>query len=651
MHSDKNSDLLEHQLKILGQKIRIDILKNLDKSSIPISYSLLQKQVLGSNPNSVNFSFHLKVLKTNDLIETSDEGYLLTSLGKKILGNMVSMEQILADQDKSIMIRTSRYSTEPFNIGNIEEYLVREGGMELFQAKQIANEVSNRLSRTQVEYLTTPLMREYINGILLENGLEHVRHRLTRLGTPPFEVKKLFNNLHLNPEQFIHELGSDVSEQFILLNLLPRDLADSYLSGDIILLNLNYWSLRPLGAYINTNTFLDGIDKENLDMQNNSNDPRKIFRLIHSFMTSVSSIHPYLSEDIVLGNFDSALLPYLKGHDESTFTFLVLELLKLNNHNNAFLNAGPAISLDFSFNKKECKTEVGSFFDCMIKGCTSNLVNVLPLILFEYVGMDLLDYHQILTQLENNVLFYSKEMTGALNSTAISIKKARPLQEPLNANHIILDKILINLHKIAINSNGDDDIFEENLHEQVSNVFKFFEIKKELVNQKLNSQKRWINACETYFNDTPENLIKYSTKAVSFIGLNEAIEHHCGIELDRIEVSENFSLKVLGKIKQRIIKKNKRLEENYVLTQPHHLINFSNNNPIDPSLKSKYYSSSIIRQETTLPIDKQLELFKKFQSILDGGNFFYFQDIDDDASRLNLLNLLKTSKMNALFIK
>jgi len=649
--SDKNSDLLERQLKILGQKIRLDILKNLNNNTTPVSYSLLQKQVLGSNPNSVNFSFHLKVLKTNDLIETSDEGYLLTLLGKKILGNIISMEQILNNQDTSIMIRTSRYSTEPFNLENIEKYLVREGGMELFRAKQIANEVSERLSRTEVEYLTTPLMREYINGILLENGLEHVRHRLTRLGTPPFEAKKLFNDKHINPEMFLHELGSDVSEQFLLLNLLPKDLADLYLSGDIILLNLNYWSLRPLGAYIKTKTLLDVICKENDTKIYDSNDPRKAFRMIQSFMTKLSNIHPYVSEDILLSDFDSTLLYSLKGHDDLIFKFLVSELLKLCCQNSAYLSNGSALSLDFSFNKKECMIEAQRFLNCLNKECQSNLKGHSPLILFEYSGLDLInDDHNLINNLNYNTQFYCKKTSGLLNSTAICVKKSPSIQR-LIPNNVILDKILINLHKVAVNSKGDDDHFEEILCEKISHIFEFFEIKKDLLDKKLNFQERWINICETIFNTTPGNLLKNSIKAISFIGLNEATEYHCGIELDRIETSEKFALKMLEIIKLMIIEKNEDLGENYVLTQPHHLIDFSNNNPFDPSMKAKCYSSSIIRQESTLSIDKQLDLFKKFQMVLDGGNIFYLPDCQDEQDLFNLLILLKKSKINAIFPK
>ena len=298
MEPDKNTDILERQLKTLGQKIRIDILRKLDNLRNPLTYSILQKEVLGTNPNSVNFSFHLKTLKNNKLINSSDGGYSLSSLGNQILKNILSIEQVLYDQNKEIMIRTSKYSKEPFNVKKIEEYLVNEGKLENILAKQIAKEVEDRLSKTNIEYLTAPLMREYINVVLLENGLEEIRHRLTRLGTPPFEVNKLFCNAEINPDNFLNKLGSDVSEQYLLLNILPKNLADMYLSGEITLFNLNYWSLRPLGFYLDSKI----IVKQHLSGADNARD------LIINLFLILKKLYPYFSEDILIGGFNKHIL-------------------------------------------------------------------------------------------------------------------------------------------------------------------------------------------------------------------------------------------------------------------------------------------------------------------------------------------------------
>jgi DNA-binding HxlR family transcriptional regulator len=247
---DKNTDELEHQLKVLGQKIRIDILKKLNNSPIPLSFSSLQKEISTINHQATNFSFHLKTLKSADLIDSSQDGYEITNLGRRLLKSIISIEHVLNDVNKTIMIRTSRYTKEPFDNKKIEAYLINEGQMEPYRAKQIAQEVEERLSKTSIAYLTTPLMREYINAVLLENGLEEVRHKLTRLGSPPSDTLKFFRSEPFNPEQFIYRVGSEVSEQFLLLNLLPKDLSDLYLSGAILLLNLNAWGLRPLGFFL-----------------------------------------------------------------------------------------------------------------------------------------------------------------------------------------------------------------------------------------------------------------------------------------------------------------------------------------------------------------------------------------------------------------
>ena len=309
MDSDNNYNSLEKHLKTLGKKLRIDVLKKLKNGKTPISFSKLQKNVIQDNNSSINFSFHLNTLKNCDLIDSNDNGYFITPLGIQILSKIQAIEKILDDKRKIKMIRTSKYSKEVFNINKIEEYLMKEGGIEPSLARDISQQVETRLSKTKIKYLTAPLMREYINAILLENGLEEVRHKLTRLGSPPYEVFKLFNarNNDINPEKFIKKLGSDVSEQFLLLNLLPKDLADLYLAGEIALLHLNYWSLRPLSLYLTSRGILNCISKKSLKFSKGLRNSRDSTNLILNFFDMISNFYPYFSQDIILGNFGNFL--------------------------------------------------------------------------------------------------------------------------------------------------------------------------------------------------------------------------------------------------------------------------------------------------------------------------------------------------------
>ncbi|MFX1405829.1 MAG: anaerobic ribonucleoside-triphosphate reductase [Promethearchaeota archaeon] len=658
MDSDKNTDNIEKHLKILGQKVRIDILKKLNTIQRPLSFSNLQKEVLGNNPGSINFSFHLKALKNGNYIDLSDDGYYLNSLGKQILKNILSIEKVINDQNKTIMIRTSKYSKEPFNVKKIEEYLINEGELERFLAKQIANEVEERLSKANIEYLTAPLMREYINGILLENGLEEIRHKLTRLGTPPSEAFSYFENQIINPEAFLNKLGSDASEQFLLLNLLPKDLADLYLSGEITLLNLNYWSLRSLGFYFNSSSILDFLAKQYSYTLNKSTNSFDLNHIILKFFETLTRFNAYFSEDILLGNFNRDFLSHfpISDNNSSINRILLSEIIKFNNR---YYDDKPHLSLEFSYREK-CNPESSKnekslkFLDFIQSYNKRYKILNKPTILFDYSFLKNDAYVNQFTDSElfNDIIFYKNTNSFLLNSTIIN-----PLIYKKNEsykNQIILDKILINLHAIALQSNQNDNRFNDLLSERLNSVFKLFDIKKSLTQKKLQSLNDWNFLINEFFNITNNNWLDSSLKAISFSGLNRAINIHCGIELDRLESSEKFALKILNLLKQLIKEKNEKEQEKFLLCQPHddkYLLNSSNLHNFDLESDSIKYCTEIVRNTSNLSIDKKIRLFKKFEKILDGGIIFNCILNSNKAQLKDILKGLITSELSAFYFK
>jgi len=654
--SDKNIDVLEKQLKILGQKIRIDILKKLNVCRNPLSYSMLQKEVLGANPNSVNFSFHLKPLKNANLISTSENGYILSTLGKQILKNIISMEQILNDQNKPIMIRTSKYSKEPFNANKIEDYLIKEGQLEKFLAIQISKEVKERLSKANINYLTTPLMREYINAILLENGLEEIRHKLTRLGTPPFEAFSFFDR-NFNPEQFISKLGSDVSEQFLLLNLLPKNLADLYLSGEIALLNLNYWSLRPLGFYLDSKSIVEYITKQSSINFNKLDNNVDFINLIMNFFDTLTKFKPYFSEDILLGNFNNSFLSYFNSNKNTSniLNIITSQILKLSNRH---YDEKPHLSLEFSKNNAENSNNhfYNDFLKNLIDKISQNNDPIYPLILYDYSNflsskIESDNLIKVLTSsYRNNFIFYKNNHSNLLNSTLTNVHRLNKSDE--QRNKIVLDKILINLHMIAKKSNQKDGIFFENLHEKLDSVFEFFVCKKKLVDRKLKSSNHWKKIISEFFEPKNGDWIDESLKSISFFGLNEAVKTHCGIEIDRNVNSEVFGQKILNFMVDIIDEHNQQEHGNYIFTQYHnenYLSNKIDNNKLSLGDEAKRYNIDLIRTDSKLSLERKIHLYKKFEKILDGGSIFTC-----NLDNINLPELIKTlinSKLNAFSIR
>ena len=654
MNPDKNKDLLGKQLKTLGQKIRIDILKKLTHSQNPLSFSKLQREVLEGDYSSTNFSFHLNELKKCELINSTENGYYITKLGKPILENILSIEQILQDKSKKKMIRTSKYSKERFDSRKIEDYLIIEGGLEQFLARKITQEVEERLAKTNIEYLTTPLMREYINVILLENGLEEVRHKLTRLGTPPYEAFKLFNSKEMTPDQFIKKLGSDVSEQFLLLNLLPKNLADSYLSGEIALLNLNYWGLRPLSIYLKTETVLEYISNHNSKISSQFAESKKNLNLLLDFFDFLNQIKQFYSEDVILGDFDKDfLIKYSSPEDNSYFMDLLTS--QIHRYNASFQDNQHHLTLDLK--SQDESTKINPVINQVIKVFLNSLNkqhlnNKGPLLL-----MGFSDFAQINSKFEvldnlvsnsfkNDIIFYNKSNnhSNLLNSSLIKISNPK-------CNTILLDKVLINLPMISLEANQNDDLFFDILKDRIKSVFELFQFKENLVKKKLNVTKGWGRFVSQVFGETKGDLFQEAIRSISFFGLNKAIINHCGIELDRTESSLRFALEIFTRMRRIIEDQNKKDNTSYILTQPHngsYLIDSLHNGVPNHGQNVQGYSSRIIRDDSPLSLAKKIDIFKKFEVFVNGGSLFS-QNLNSDENILrNELKTLFDSKISAI---
>ena len=657
MSSDKISEILEQQLKTLGQKIRIDILKKLNDCNDSISFSMIQKKVLSTTSNSKNLSFHLNVLKKSDLITTNEYGYSITELGKKILTNILKIEQILSVQNNSIIIRTSKYSKEIFDNNKIVEYLIREGELDKYLARQIAQEVKERLSNINIKYLTAPLMREYINAILLENGLELVRHKLTRLGTPPYEAYKLFENSRINPENFIKKLGSETSEQFLLLNLLPNKLADLYLSGEILLTHLNYWSLRPLSIYLNADTIL----KKEKKIKNS----KDLLKLILNFINFLNRINPYISEDLLIGDFNRRFLSLFDVcKKEKSAYYINILISQILRNNKKFENINRSLSLEFSYEQIESNADLFSdqffvdnlFMNSLARNPSRRDFGVNPLILFDYSNLKLSNLNELFmvkgnaSVSQSDLIFYNRNSSHLMNSTLVKIQNSKN-HNFLNSQ-MILDKIFINLHSISLEANQNDDLFYELLQGKINSIFELFHYKKLLISKKLKSSGKLERLISDMTEEKMHTIIKQSLKSISFFGLNEAIKRHCNIELDRLETSESFALKILSYLNQLINERNEEENEMFLLSQPHQskYLCCSNLNSMNKIEKRNKYSSRIIRKNTKLDLIKQISLFKKFEKIIEGGSKFTCSyDIDNNNSK-NIIKVLSDSKLNAFSI-
>lgn len=234
-------------LKAVSSSLRLNILKLLFDRG-PLSYTEIMKLLkLSPTKDAGRFAYHLKVLLSMDLIEPDVESkkYVLTDIGKSLVDFASRLEERASR--RRMLVRTSRLAIEPFDRNKIAESLVREAGVPSDLAQKISREAEERLLKLDTKYLTAPLIREFVNALLIERGLEEYRHKLTRLGLPVYDVTQLIkfmSSLSANVEAIRLAAGNRVIEEYTLLNTLPRDIADAHLSGALNLNNLACWVLK-----------------------------------------------------------------------------------------------------------------------------------------------------------------------------------------------------------------------------------------------------------------------------------------------------------------------------------------------------------------------------------------------------------------------
>jgi len=251
---------------VMASPNRIDILRILNSKG-PLTYSEL-KSLAGfkSKKESGKFAYHLRKLLRQSLValNKSERRYTITNLGKLVLSLARQIEERSIIESGKMYVRTSHESIEEFNSHKIIQSLVREGNLPLELAQKITEEVENRIYKFQTSYLTASVIREMVNSVLLEQGHEDYRHKLARFGLPAYDIHEMITNvdgIHNGVEGLLFKTGQTVFGEHLVLNTLPKDVADSHLSGDIHITNPGIWSLLPDTIFVNIKELLeDGID-------------------------------------------------------------------------------------------------------------------------------------------------------------------------------------------------------------------------------------------------------------------------------------------------------------------------------------------------------------------------------------------------------
>ena len=660
--------------------IRMEILKLLSVKG-PLPYTEIMATVkLDPVRDAGKFVYHLKSLLAADLISLNEKEkkYNVTELGRMIVNFSRNIEEYIAVKKGKMFVRTSRFSIEEFNREKIVNSLVNEASVPYELAQEVAAEVEERLIKLGTKYLTAPLIREFVNSVLIEKRLEEYRHKLTRLGMPVYDVTQLFNfagEKKLDVSFVKEKAGEAVIKEYVLLNALPREVADAHLSGNIHLSRLENWILAPNEIRHDIRFFL----KRGF----NSKPPKN---LKEALMLLRRVFHHFSKEIIEEQHFDMFnvfLAPYLidaSKEEAKEALYQFLEELNVLTPFNIPVNR-LSLGLEFSIPKFLENVEAVTL-NGKVKGVYGDYAQEANLLLELLIdaALDLSRYYLLMNPLlifkvrkkdfQNNslMLFKCHKLAAessipyfaflndeeASNYSFKGVRLSSGLngfwEATLNAGNV--GTVFINLPRIAYEVKGNDDQFKELLIKTINLAAEALKVKKAYLNSALN---KGLLPLLSKPSGSPFYYIKENEAyTISFVGLNEAAIAHVGTGINADEDAFKFAANALRAMINEAASLSKKLDLRLLIAQIPSDEASSRLAKLDAekygpstvitqgSLEKPYYTDGpILPASLKIPLENRIKIEGRIQNILENGSLPIYLE----AKKFNAENLLKLTKV------
>jgi len=623
---------------VMASPNRIDILRILNSKG-PLTYSEL-KSLAGfkSKKESGKFAYHLRKLLRQSLValNKSERRYTITNLGKLVLSLARQIEERSIIESGKMYVRTSHESIEEFNSHKIIQSLVREGSLPLELAQKITEEVENRIYKYQTTYLTGSLIREMVNSVLLEHGHEEYRNKLARLGLPVYDIQEMLTNLDNvdnGAEGLLFNTGQKVFAEHLLTNVLPKDVADSHLSGDMHISNPGIWSMIPDTIFVNVKELIeDGVilGGKYLDVSRITSS-KSIDDLTSSLSIIISLLSKEASQEIVL----DGLIPLFTKHSKN-----IPELeQKLTD---AFATASTTSKYNRRATNVSIRLQLGSDLKIVnaIINAYKNYTKITPIpkigLIVDFDKGKVSDVSEVLAEIISiggKVMFAKGEVSsyGITNGTT---KNSGPLA-------ITLQSVSINLPRLAFESNKDETYFRARLALLMKPALSSMALRKKDISDLTRRGLNPILAKNTqYMQRSSVSLI------VNLVGLKESVFNILGFQ-DNKEGREILN-KVIETAVDVAAKKGKELGDTVAIsmTETEGSSRFANldgekygKNSALSSMDSDSYSQGIVLNASEIgDYTSKTEIISecnKLSKLLNGGLLVRL-DIDQNATQIDI---------------
>jgi ribonucleoside-triphosphate reductase len=374
----------------------------------------------------------------------------LTPFGRTVLAATNELKEAALQFSGKIYVRTSKHKIEEFDSNKIYQSLIREANVPRDLASKITAEAEARISKLENVHLTAPLIREFVNSILVEKGLDEYRNRLTRLGLPVKDVTDKITQIGLSEGNItsLREAAADaVFTDYLLLTQVSSEILDMHLSGEISLSNTGCWGIMP------DNIFFDALALNSFDIKFGLKDPflpREYGKENISFTKAVLSINKMLesvSSEVSIENFIEFIELMEKVEDGISFKrvyeFLVNSILGINPLANNFLSLQINVRGE---SKIEILKIVCEAYLKYVQGTLKSRIKLVFNIFEKEKFLQIMPYALDIIKGGGNVMITAKPTETV---SYLGIRKSFPSTDIVPAGNIILHSLAVNLPRLA----------------------------------------------------------------------------------------------------------------------------------------------------------------------------------------------------------
>ncbi|WOV93732.1 MAG: anaerobic ribonucleoside-triphosphate reductase [Candidatus Nitrosoabyssus spongiisocia] len=316
---------------VMASPNRIEILRILNSQGL-LTYSEL-KSLAGfkSKKESGKFAYHLRKLLSQSLVKLNrfERKYFINNTGKLVLSLARQIEERSIVEGGKSYVRTSHNSKEEFDPHKILQSLVHEGNLPQELAQKMTEETENKIYKYQIINLTSSLIREIVNSVLLEHGYEEYRSKMSRLGIPPFDIQKMLVNIGDKDglTSLLNTTSDQIFTEYLFSNVFSKDIIDSHLSGDIHIEQTGIGSLLPDILFLSIKELVeDGLNLHGKMLSiPRMSAPDTLSDICNILTIIIPLISREVSQEIILNDFISLLSDYstdskLEKHLVDVFT-------------------------------------------------------------------------------------------------------------------------------------------------------------------------------------------------------------------------------------------------------------------------------------------------------------------------------------------